>query len=340
MFARLYQNSVIQKPKTILTFLIFCLIFFGYYTKDFKLDASSDTLLIENDPDLKYLREVTDRYGAKDFLVLTFTPKESIISDNSINNLLNLKKGIQDLDWVHSVITILDIPLLENSNKPLSERLENFVTLKNENVDALKKGLVNLQRHIENVKKFGLPVTVAVNHFVDDTDNEVKELINACEKMKVEAKLCMHWANGGEGTKDLAEHVVELIDKNEANFKFLYEDSAPLFKKIETIAKEIYRTSEVIADTKVRKQLKNFEDQGYGSLPICVAKTQYSFSTDPSLKGAPTGHVLPIREIRLSSGAEFIVVVCGAIMTMPGLPREPAANSIKLNDEGEIEGLF
>ena len=212
--------------------------------------------------------------------------------------------------------------------------------LKNENVDALKKGLVNLQRHIENVKKFGLPVTVAVNHFVDDTDNEVKELINACEKMKVEAKLCMHWANGGEGTKDLAEHVVELIDKNEANFKFLYEDSAPLFKKIETIAKEIYRTSEVIADTKVRKQLKNFEDQGYGSLPICVAKTQYSFSTDPSLKGAPTGHVLPIREIRLSSGAEFIVVVCGAIMTMPGLPREPAANSIKLNDEGEIEGLF
>ena len=212
--------------------------------------------------------------------------------------------------------------------------------LKNENVDALKKGLVNLQRHIENVKKFGLPVAVAVNHFVDDTDKEVNELINACEKMGVKAKLCMHWANGGEGTKDLASHVVELIDKNESNFKFLYEDNAPLFKKIETVAKEIYRASEVIADTKIRDQLKNFEDQGYGSLPICVAKTQYSFSTDPSLKGAPSGHVLPIREVRLSSGAEFIVVICGAIMTMPGLPRVPAADSIKLNDEGEIEGLF
>ena len=135
MFARLYQNAVIQKPKTILTLLIFCLLFFGYYTKNFKLDASSDTLLIENDPDLKYLREVTDRYGAKEFLVLTFTPKESIISDSSINNLLNLKKEIQNLDWVHSVITILDIPLLENSDKPLSERLGNFVTLKSENVD-------------------------------------------------------------------------------------------------------------------------------------------------------------------------------------------------------------
>ena len=212
--------------------------------------------------------------------------------------------------------------------------------LKNENVEALKKGFVNLQRHIENVKKFGLPVAVAVNHFVDDTDNEVKELINACKKMGVKASLCMHWANGGEGTKELASHVVELIDKNEANFKFLYKDSTPLFKKIETVAKEIYRASEVIADTKVRDQLKNFEEQGYENLPICIAKTQYSFSTDPNLKGAPNGHVLPIREVRLSSGAEFIVVICGAIMTMPGLPRVPSADSIKLNKKGEIEGLF
>jgi len=212
--------------------------------------------------------------------------------------------------------------------------------LNNENIEALKKGLINLQRHIENVKKFGLPVAVAVNHFVDDTDNEVNELINACEKMGVKAKLCMHWAKGGEGTKDLASHVVELIDHNEANFKFLYEDSVPLFNKIEKVAKEIYRASEVIADTKVREQLKNFEEQGYGNLPICVAKTQYSFSTDPSLKGAPSGHILPIREVRLSSGAEFIVVICGAIMTMPGLPRVPAADTIKLNDKGEIEGLF
>ncbi len=212
--------------------------------------------------------------------------------------------------------------------------------LKNENVDALKKGLVNLERHIENVKKFGLPVAVAVNHFIKDTDNEVKALIEFCEGLGVKASLCTHWSNGGEGTKELAEHVVDLCEKNQAKFKFLYESNTPLFKKIETIAKEIYRADEVIADTKIRDQLKTFEEAGYGELPICVAKTQYSFSTDPNLKGAPTGHSLPIREIRLSSGAEFIVVVCGAIMTMPGLPRVPAADSIRLNDKGEIEGLF
>ena len=212
--------------------------------------------------------------------------------------------------------------------------------LKKENVEALKKGLVNLERHIENVKKFGLPVAVAVNHFIADTENEVNELINSCNKLGVKATLCTHWANGGEGTKDLASHVVELIDKEKANFKFLYEDKTKLFEKVETVAKEIYRASEVIADSKIRAQLKVFEDQGYGNLPICIAKTQYSFSTDPSLKGAPSGHVLPIREVRLSSGAEFIVVICGEIMTMPGLPRVPAADSIKLNDKGEIEGLF
>jgi formate--tetrahydrofolate ligase len=212
--------------------------------------------------------------------------------------------------------------------------------LKNENVDALKKGLVNLERHIQNVQKFGLPVAVAVNHFIKDTDDEVKALIEFCDGMGVKASLCTHWANGGEGTKDLAAHVADLCEKNEAKFQFLYDSKTPLFKKIETIAKEIYRADDVIADTKIRDQLKNFEEAGYGELPICVAKTQYSFSTDPSLKGAPSGHSLPIREIRLSSGAEFIVVVCGAIMTMPGLPRVPAADSIKLNKDGEIEGLF
>tara|TARA_B100000700_G_scaffold259944_1_gene295112 strand:- start:1060 stop:2739 length:1680 start_codon:yes stop_codon:yes gene_type:complete len=212
--------------------------------------------------------------------------------------------------------------------------------LKNENVEALKKGIVNLERHIENVKKFGLPVAVAVNHFIADTDNEVNELLNACKKIGVKATLCTHWANGGDGTKDLANHVVELIDKEKSNFKFLYDDSMTLFKKVETVAKEIYRASEVVADTKIRDQLKNFEESGYGKLPICVAKTQYSFSTDPNLKGAPSGHILPIREVRLSSGAEFIVVICGAIMTMPGLPRVPAADAIKLNKKGQIEGLF
>ena len=192
----------------------------------------------------------------------------------------------------------------------------------------------------ENVKKFGLPVAVAVNHFIKDTDNEVKALIEFCDGMGVKASLCTHWANGGEGTKELAAHVSELCEKNEAKFQFLYESKTPLFKKIETIAKEIYRADEVIADTKIREQLKSFEEAGFGELPICVAKTQYSFSTDPNLKGAPSGHSLPIREIRLSSGAEFIVVVCGAIMTMPGLPRVPAADSIKLNKDGQIEGLF
>ncbi len=212
--------------------------------------------------------------------------------------------------------------------------------LKNENVEALKKGLVNLERHIENVKKFGLPVAIAVNHFIKDTDNEVKALIDFCENLGVKASLCTHWANGGEGTKELAAHVADLCEKKDARFNFLYENKTSLFKKIETIAKEIYRADEVIADTKIRDQLKGFEEAGYGELPICVAKTQYSFSTDPNIKGAPTGHVLPVREIRLSSGAEFIVVVCGAIMTMPGLPRVPAADSIKLNDKGDIEGLF
>jgi len=212
--------------------------------------------------------------------------------------------------------------------------------LKKENVKALKKGLVNLERHINNVRKFGLPVTVAVNQFITDTEQEVKALVDYCKTLNVKAKLCTHWSNGGEGTKELADYVVELCEKKKNKFKFLYENSAPLFKKIETIAKEIYYASEVVADTKVRDQLKNFQENGYGELPICIAKTQFSFSTDPSLKGAPSGHVLPIREVSLSSGAEFIVVVCGAIMTMPGLPRVPAADSIKLNNKGEIEGLF
>ena len=212
--------------------------------------------------------------------------------------------------------------------------------LKKEDVDALKKGLVNLERHINNTRKFGLPVTVAVNHFITDTDNEMNALLDFCKTQGVKASKCTHWSNGGEGTKELAKNVVDICEENKNTFKYLYEDKLPLFKKIEKIAQEIYHASEVVADTKTRQQLKDFEEQGYGNLPVCIAKTQYSFSTDPSLKGAPTGHVLPVREVRLSSGAEFIVVVCGEIMTMPGLPRVPAADSIKLNAKGEIEGLF
>ena len=212
--------------------------------------------------------------------------------------------------------------------------------LKNENVNALKKGLVNLERHINNTRKFGLPVTIAINHFITDTDKEMKTLLDFCKTQGVKASKCTHWSDGSEGTKELAKNVVTICEENRDTFKYLYEDKLPLFKKIEKIAQEIYHASEVVADTKVRQQLKDFEEKGYGNLPVCIAKTQYSFSTDPNLKGAPTGHVLPVREVRLSSGAEFIVVVCGEIMTMPGLPRVPAADSIKLNKKGEIEGLF
>ncbi len=212
--------------------------------------------------------------------------------------------------------------------------------LKKENVSALKEGMVNLRRHINNIRKFGLPVTVAVNHFITDTEDEMKTLLDFCETQGVKASKCTHWSNGSEGTIELAKNVAEICEDKKDTFKFLYEDDLPLFKKIEKIAQEIYSASEVVADTKVRQQLKDFEEKGYGKLPVCIAKTQYSFSTDPNLKGAPTGHVLPVREVRLSSGAEFIVVVCGEIMTMPGLPRVPAADSIKLNDKGEIEGLF
>ena len=212
--------------------------------------------------------------------------------------------------------------------------------LKNENVNALKIGLVNLERHINNIRKFGLPVTVAINHFVTDSRTEVDAVLDFCKTQGVKASMCTHWSDGGDGAKELAQNVIDICEESKNTFKFLYEDDLTLFKKIEKIAQEIYHASEVVADTKVRQQLKDFETKGFGKLPVCIAKTQYSFSTDPNLKGAPTGHVLPIREVRLSSGAEFIVVVCGDIMTMPGLPSVPAANSIKLNDQGEIEGLF
>ena len=212
--------------------------------------------------------------------------------------------------------------------------------LKQENLKALKKGLVNLERHINNVRKFGVPVTVAINHFVTDTKKEVNAVVDFGKTLGVKTSVCTHWSDGGEGAKDLAKTVDEICREEKNTFKFLYDDKMPLFKKIQTIAQELYHASEVVADTKIRAQIKTFQEDGYGNLPICMAKTQYSFSTDPSLKGAPSGHVMPITEVRLSSGAEFIVVICGTIMTMPGLPRVPAAESIKLNNKGEVEGLF
>ena len=213
--------------------------------------------------------------------------------------------------------------------------------LKKENTEALKKGLPNLERHIENIKKFGLDVVVAINHFVTDTDKEVKIIEEHCSKLKVKVSLCTHWADGGNGTKDLANNVVDLCkNSDKSKFKYLYSDETPILEKIEKIAKEIYKAKGIEVDEKTKEQIKKIEQAGFGKFPVCIAKTQYSFSTDPKLKGAPSGHTLSVKEVRLSSGAEFLVVVCGSIMTMPGLPRVPAADNIKLNKKGEIEGLF
>ncbi|MFG6561523.1 formate--tetrahydrofolate ligase [Sulfitobacter sp. 1A15299] len=209
-----------------------------------------------------------------------------------------------------------------------------------ENVEAVQKGCANLGRHIENVKSFGVPVVVAVNHFVTDTDAEVAAVKDYVAAQGAEAILSRHWELGSEGSADLATRVAEIADGDHANFAPLYADEMPLFEKIETIAKRVYRADEVLADQKVRNQLKDWEAQGYGNLPVCMAKTQYSFSTDPDLRGAPTGFSVPIREVRLSAGAGFVVVICGEIMTMPGLPRVPSAEAIKLNADGDVEGLF
>ena len=209
-----------------------------------------------------------------------------------------------------------------------------------ENVAAVEAGASNLGRHIENVKSFGVPVIVAINHFVTDTDAEIEAVKAYVEGMGSEAIVCKHWADGSAGVLDLAHRVAEIADSGASQFATLYPDDMSLFQKIETVAKRIYRADEVLADKKIRDQLKAWEDDGYGNLPVCMAKTQYSFSTDPNLRGAPTGHSLPVREVRLSAGAGFIVAICGEIMTMPGLPRVPAAESIMLNADGDIEGLF
>ena len=212
--------------------------------------------------------------------------------------------------------------------------------LKAENAAAVAKGCENLKRHIENVNKFGVPAVVAVNKFITDTDAEVAEVQKAAESMGTKAFLCTHWADGGKGTEQLAHHVVKVIDEGKANFKPLYPDDMKLRDKVKTIAQEIYRAADIACDATVETQFRDFEAAGFGHFPVCMAKTQYSFSTDPAKRGAPTGHIVPIRELRLSAGAEFVVVVTGEIMTMPGLPRVPAAESIHIDDNGQIQGLF
>ncbi len=213
-------------------------------------------------------------------------------------------------------------------------------SLSKENESALKAGCKNLGRHIRNLGRFGVPVVVAINRFTSDTDAEVAAVADFCEQFGVQATDCTHWADGGAGATELAEQVVRICDAGTAQFRTLYQDDKLLWEKARTVAREIYGADDIIADKKIRDQFAEFQEQGYGKYPVCMAKTQYSFSTDPNLLGAPTGHVVPIREVRLAAGAEFIVVVCGAIMTMPGLPRKPAADEIGVNSEGRITGLF
>ena len=212
--------------------------------------------------------------------------------------------------------------------------------LGNENVDAVTIGCKNLDRHIENIGKFGVPVVVAINDYITDTENEHAAIIEFCKNLGVQCKISSHWEKGGAGAADLAEEVAKLADSNSAEFRTLYDNKMTLWDKTECIAKNIYGAAEIIADKKVRNQFKKLEDDGFGEYPICMAKTQYSFSTDPLLMGSPVGHDVPIKEVRLSAGAEFVVVVCGDIMTMPGLPRIPAAENIDVDNEGLIQGLF
>ena len=212
--------------------------------------------------------------------------------------------------------------------------------LKNENVLAVNKGCENLKRHLENMAKFGVPVAVAINRFITDTDAEIEEVKKVVESVGSRAFVCTHWANGGAGTEDLARYMVSLIDEGRAAFRPLYPEDMPLRDKVRTIATEIYHAADIACDASVETAFKDLEAGGFGNLPVCMAKTQYSFSTDPNKRGAPSGHIVPIRELRLSAGAEFVVVITGEIMTMPGLPRVPAAEAIRLNADGQIEGLF
>jgi formate--tetrahydrofolate ligase len=212
--------------------------------------------------------------------------------------------------------------------------------LKAENVDAIVKGCKNLEKHIENISNFGVPVVVGINEYITDTKEEHQAIIDFCKQLGVECKISSHWSDGGKGAADLAECVANIVDSKDSEFKTLYQDDMPLKEKIQHIAQSIYGADNIIVDKKVSQQLADFDKNGYGHYPICMAKTQYSFSTDPLLMGAPTGHDIPVREVRLCSGAEFIVVICGAIMTMPGLPRKPASENIGIDKDKNIEGLF
>ena len=254
-------------------------------------------------------------------------------ADLGAEKFLNIKCRKADLK-PSAVVLVATVRALKMNGGITKENLGE------ENSSAVEKGCDNLGRHIENLKNFGLPVIIAINHFISDTDNEILKIKEYVAKKDCEAILCKHWEKGSEGTIELANKVVEIADSNKSQFSTLYPDKMNLFEKIETVCKKIYRANEVVADKAIRDQLKAWEDSGYGDLPVCMAKTQYSFTTDPNKRGAPVGHSIPIREVRLSAGAGFIVVVCGDIMTMPGLPKIPSAENIYLNENSQIEGLF
>ncbi len=254
-------------------------------------------------------------------------------ADLGAEKFLNIKCRKADLK-PSAVVLVATVRALKMNGGVTKENLGE------ENSSAVEKGCDNLGRHIENLKNFGLPVIIAINHFISDTDNEIFKIKEYVAKKDCEAILCKHWEKGSEGTIELANKVVEIADSNQSQFSTLYPDQMNLFEKIETVCKKIYRADEVVADKAIRDQLKAWEDSGYGNLPVCMAKTQYSFTTEPNKRGAPVGHSIPIREVRLSAGAGFIVVVCGDIMTMPGLPKIPSAENIYLNENSQIEGLF
>ena len=254
-------------------------------------------------------------------------------ADLGAEKFLNIKCRKADLK-PSAVVLVATVRALKMNGGVTKENLGE------ENSSAVEKGCDNLGRHIENLKNFGLPVIIAINHFISDTDNEIFKIKEYVAKKDCEAILCKHWEKGSEGTIELANKVVEIADNDKNQFSTLYPDKMNLFEKIETVCKKIYRADEVVADKAIRDQLKAWEDSGYGNLPVCMAKTQYSFTTDPNKRGAPVGHSIPIREVRLSAGAGFIVVVCGDIMTMPGLPKIPSAENIYLNENLQIEGLF
>ena len=254
-------------------------------------------------------------------------------ADLGAEKFLNIKCRKADLK-PSAVVLVATVRALKMNGGVTKENLGE------ENSSAVEKGCDNLGRHIENLKNFGLPVIIAINHFISDTDNEIFKIKEYVAKKDCEAILCKHWEKGSEGTIELANRVVEIADSNQSQFSTLYPDKMNLFEKIETVCKKIYRADEVVADKAIRDQLKAWEDSGFGNLPVCMAKTQYSFTTDPNKRGAPVGHSIPIREVRLSAGAGFIVVVCGDIMTMPGLPKIPSAENIYLNENSQIEGLF